>query len=69
MLVANLDGDAQSDLVLRGEVTWVVLGGSQNHTAGWLTQIPLFANDFNEDGLDDLVVYDGSQVNLVLSNP
>jgi hypothetical protein len=69
LISADLDGDGQTDLVLKDEATWVVLRISTQPVGHWLESRPVLAGDFNEDDVDDLVARNGQVVQIMLSNP
>jgi len=69
VIAADLDGDAKADLAVRGTTAWVILQVSTEPEGYWLDSKPLHAADFNEDGIDDLVVVNSPKVQILLSNP
>lgn len=66
MRAGDFDGDGRADILLHNRAFMNLL---QDPKGVWLDATPLFVADFNEDGVSDVVTFDGQEAGLLLSNP
>lgn len=69
LLAPDLDGDRLADVVFVDGFALVGLAVLDEARWGWLDAVPLAFGDFNEDGIDDLIVVSNGSMDLLLSNP
>jgi hypothetical protein len=69
LFTPDLDGDGRADLLLAHKHVWLGMNLAEQPVGYWLDIQPVLVGDFNEDGVDDLVTFDGQVSRMLLSTP